>query len=453
MSAILLAEDEEVLRNELAEVLSDLGYKVITANDGAMALDELKKHDIQLVLTDLRMPKVDGLELMRKGRELAPEASFLVMTAFGSMETAIEALRAGATDYLLKPVALEDLTAKVGRLLETADLRAANKMLKRDLDRKLGSLEMIGQSPALEKIRQMIRKVAPARSPILIGGESGTGKELIARAIHALGAPKGEPFVPVNCAAIPEQLLESELFGHQKGAFTGAVAEAEGMFRSARKGTLFLDEIGELPMTLQAKLLRVLEDKMIHPVGSTKFIPFEARIVAATNRNLKIEIENKTFREDLYYRLAVVELFSAPLRERMEDIPLLVNFLLRRFNRELNRQYTGVDEKAMETLKRLPWKGNIRELQNTIERAMIVGEEPRLRESDFNVTGGGNLAASIQSNNLKEAMEQFERAHVRRVLNNSGGDKRNAAEQLGISLSSLYRHLGEKSQPDPPGAQ
>ncbi len=445
MSAVLLVEDEEDLRKELAEALTDLGYKVITAGDGISALDELRKQDVQIVLTDIRMPKMDGLELLRRGREIAPDAFFIVMTAFGSMDTAIDALRSGATDYLLKPVTIEDLASKVNRLVETAALQITNKMLRRDLDRKLGSLEMIGQSPALEKVRQLIRKVAPTRSPVLITGESGTGKELIARAIHALAAPKGEPFVPVNCAAIPEQLLESELFGHQKGSFTGAVGDTDGMFRSARKGTLFLDEIGEMPLSLQTKLLRVLEDKMIHPVGSTKFIPFEARVVAATNKNLKAEIEKKTFREDLYYRLAVMELYSPALRDRQEDIPLLVNHLLRKFNRELHRNYTGVNDAGMDLLQRSVWKGNIRELQNTIERAMIVGDEPLLRETDFTATGGEGTAAMLtQATDLKEAITHFERAHVQRVLNNCAGDKRKAAELLGISLSSLYRHLGEK---------
>jgi DNA-binding NtrC family response regulator len=448
VSAILIAEDEEILRNELSDALTDVGYKVIKAADGAAALDELKVQDFQIVLTDLRMPKMDGLELLRKGRESAPETFFLVMTAFGSLDTAIEALRAGATDYLIKPVAIEDLISKVNRLVETAELRASNRMLKRDLDRKLGSLEMIGQSAALEKIRQMIRKVAPTRSSVLIGGESGTGKELIARAIHALGAAKGEPFVPVNCAAIPEQLLESELFGHQKGAFTGAVADAEGMFRSARKGTLFLDEIGELPLTLQAKLLRVLEDKMIHPVGSAKFIPFEARVIAATNKNLKHEIEIKTFREDLYYRLAVVELYSPALRDRQEDIPLLINYLLRRFNRELNRQYTGLEEAAMDALKRSPWKGNIRELQNAIERGMIVGSEPLLKIADVSPSADvTSLAAATTV--LKDAVSRFEQAHVRRVLNACAGDKKKAAKDLGISLSSLYRYLDEDEKDAP----
>lgn len=443
MSTILIAEDEDLLRQEVSDALTDAGYRVLSAKDGVIALTELKNNSVQLVITDLRMPRTDGLELIRKGREISPESQFIIMTAFGSMETAIEALRAGATDYVLKPLALDELLVKVNRTMETLELRASNRMLKRDLDRKVGSLEMIGKSAAMEKIRELIRKLAPTRSSVLITGESGTGKELIARGLHALGATKNEPFVPINCAAIPEPLLESELFGHQKGAFTGAVNDSEGLFRSARKGTLFLDEIGELPVSLQAKLLRVLEEKMIHAVGSTKQVPFEARVVAATNRNLKEEIAKGNFREDLYFRLAVVELNSPPLRERTEDIELLVAYFMRRFNRELGRNYTGVDAAALTRLIGSSWKGNIRELQNTIERAMILGTEPLILGADLVPTSQSSSSFSSSSKELKEAVRLFEQAHIRHVLNLCKDDKRLAAKELGISLSSLYRYLGE----------
>jgi len=398
-------------------------------------------------------PKCDGLELIRRGRETSPETQFVMMTAFGSMETAVEALRAGATDYLLKPVAIEELLPKIGRIVENVELKSANRMLSRDLERKLGPLEMVGQSPALEKIRQLIKKVGPTRSTVLIAGESGTGKELIARAIHALGASKGEPFVPVNCAAIPETLLESELFGHQKGAFTGAVTETEGLFRAARKGTLFLDEIGELPMSLQAKLLRILEDKMIQPVGASKQIAFEARIVAATNLSLKQEIKNKKFREDLYFRLAVVELYAPALRERHDDIPMLVNHFIRRLNRDLKRSYTGVEKNALKMLVAAPWKGNIRELQNTIERAMIVGSEPLLQGADLIPTSQTDFGPTIDTIDLKSSVEAFEKAHIKHVIGMCNGDKRKAAKELGISLSSLYRRLGEKPHADVDGEE
>jgi DNA-binding NtrC family response regulator len=449
MSTILIAEDEELLRQELSDAISDEGYRVFTANDGVSALSLLKSQSIQLVITDLRMPRTNGLDLIRSGRESSPETQFIIMTAFGSMETAIEAIRAGAIDYVLKPLAMDELLAKVNRVMETVELRANNRMLKRDLDRKLGTLEMVGQSAALGKIRELIRKVGPTRSPVLITGESGTGKELIARAIHAMGLSKNEPFVPINCAAIPESLLESELFGHQKGAFTGAVSDSEGLFRSARKGTLFLDEIGELPVSLQAKLLRVLEDKMIHAVGSSKQVPFEARVVAATNRNLKEEISKSTFREDLYFRLAVLELHSPPLRERTADIPLLVAHFIQRFNRELSRSYTGVEDAAMQRMRSSSWKGNIRELQNTIERAMILGTEPLLLESDLVPASQSMTTFSSDSKELKEAVRLFEQAHIKHVLSLCNDDKKQAAKDLGISLSSLYRSLGDSAGGNP----
>lgn len=445
MSTILIAEDETIIRDELASVLTDQGYRVLTAPDGEAALAVLNSQSVQLMITDLRMPRMDGQELMRRAKTSSPETAFIVMTAFGSMETAIEALRAGAADYLIKPLAMEEVLSKAQRILQNIDLQIANRMLRRDLDRKVGPLEMIGASAPMARIRVLIQKVAPTRSYVLITGESGTGKELIARAIHSQGPARSEPFVAVNCAAIPENLMESELFGHQKGAFTGAVVDNEGLFKSARKGTLFLDEIGELPLALQAKLLRVLEEKMIHPVGSNRFIPFEARIVAATNRDLKVEVAEKRFREDLYFRLAIMEVHAPALRERSEDIPLLIQHFLKRINRDLFRHYTGVDDEAMECLKSAPWKGNIRELQNVMERAMIIGEEPNIKVSDISLTGNTAFPPAV-SRDLKEAVRQFELSHIGRVLKDTKGDKKAAAKVLGISLSSLYRQLGEPEE-------
>jgi len=445
MSTILIAEDETIIRDELASVLTDQGYRVLTATDGETALAVLNSQSVQLLITDLRMPRMDGQELMRHAKICSPETAFIVMTAFGSMETAIEALRAGAADYLIKPLAMEEVLSKAQRILQNIDLRIANRMLRRDLDRKVGPLEMIGASDPMARIRMLIQKVAPTRSNVLITGESGTGKELIARAIHSQGPARSEPFVAVNCAAIPENLMESELFGHQKGAFTGAVVDNEGLFKSARKGSLFLDEIGELPLSLQAKLLRVLEEKMIHPVGSNRFIPFEARIIAATNRNLKIEVAEKRFREDLYFRLAIMEIHAPALRERSEDIPLLIQHFLKRINRDLFRHYTGVDNEAMECLKSASWKGNIRELQNVMERAMIIGEEPNIKVSDISLTGNTAFPTAV-SRELKEAVRHFELSHIGSVLKETKGDKKAAAKVLGISLSSLYRHLGEPEE-------
>lgn len=444
MSTILVVEDEVVMREELSEVLTESGHRVLAAQDGEAALEQLKSNAVQLVISDLRLPKIDGLEVLRRAHEVDPGIPFIMMTAFGTVESAIQAMRMGAVDYLVKPLAFDEVLTKVNRIIENAELAVANKMLRRDLDRKLGSLEMVGTSPALDSIRALIQKVAPTRSAVLITGESGTGKELIARAIHALGSPRNEPFVPVNCAAIPEQLLESELFGHQRGSFTGAVSDTEGLFRSARKGTLFLDEIGELPLSLQAKLLRVLEDKRVQPVGSNKSIPFEARIVAATNRHLRAETDKNRFREDLYFRLAVLELHAPPLRDRRDDIPLLAAHFIQRFNRELNRTFTGIEAGAMNNLVSASWKGNIRELQNVIERAMIVGTEPLLQAQDLLPTGRPPIMPVAEMKDLKDAVAIFERDHIRRIIAERHGDKRAAARDLGISLSSLYRHLDLK---------
>ena len=445
MSTILVVEDEEILRQELAEMLGEKGHRILSAGNGVSALKLFNENSVQLVLSDLNLPQMDGLALLRACRVIAPEVPFVMMTAFGSVKNAVDAMREGAVDYLIKPLALNELLAKTGRLIEAADLRSENRNLRRELSLKLGSYEMVGASAAIAKIRELILKVAPARSPVLITGESGTGKELIARAIHASGVSKNEPFVPVNCAAIPEMLLESELFGHQKGAFTGAIADNEGLFRAARRGTLFLDEIGDMPLSLQAKLLRVLEDKMVHPVGSKKFIPFEGRILAATNRDLRADIQEKKFREDLFFRLSVIELHAPALRQRTEDIPVLAHFFLQRFNRDLNRTYDGFDGHALQLLTRFPWKGNIRELQNAIERAMILGAEPLLRAADFAPSGAPEFSPALQTRNLRDAIAVFEYNHVQRVLAESKQDKRKAAAELGISVSSLYRLLGGKS--------
>ena len=441
MSTILIAEDEEDLRRELAEMLEQQGYTVLRAADGLAALELLQKHSVQLVLSDIKMPKLTGTDLMQQTRANWPDTAFVIMTAFGSLDTAIAAIRNGASDYLIKPLVIEEVLSKVGRIIENGELRSSNKLLKRDLDRKIGSLNMIGKSPALEKIRTLLQKVAPSRSPILITGESGTGKELIARAIHTLSTPTSEPFVPINCAAIPEALLESELFGHQKGAFTGAISDSEGLFRAARKGTLFLDEIGELPMSMQAKLLRALEEKQVHPVGSTRNYPFDARVLSATNRDLRKEIKDGKFREDLYFRLAVVELHSPTLRERIDDLPILTQHLIEKFNAELNRRFEGLEPDALKLLVSMPWKGNIRELQNVIERAMLIGTEPLLKKVDLASQPTPEPCVEANISILKDAVANFERMHVSGAVKRNGGDKRKAAEDLGISLASIYRYL------------
>jgi DNA-binding NtrC family response regulator len=442
--AILVADDEPGVRESLAEVLRDTGYEVQTAADGTAALAALEGRDFGVIITDLRMPGADGLAVLKRAREISPQTLVLVMTAHGSVDTAVEALRTGATDYILKPVVFDDLLAKVERLLEYRQLVWQTQMLRREVEAPYDFEGMVGQSRVMRDVFDLINKVAPTHSTVLITGESGTGKEVVARAIHHFSPVAQRIFLPVNCAAIPENLLESQLFGHVRGAFTGAVASQEGLFSRAKGGTIFLDEIGDMPFGLQSKLLRAIEAKEVLPVGSTQTIIVDVRIVAASNRDLRQMVEEGKFREDLYYRLNVIRLELPPLRERREDIPSLVEYLVRRHNREMKRGYRGVDNATLKLLMSQPWKGNVRELDNVIEHAMILGngewitvpDLPRaLREQDEPLPAVGD--------ELREALRSYERIHIESVLRRTSHDKRKAAELLGLSLSSLYRKLNE----------
>ncbi len=446
--AILVADDEPGVRDSLAEVLRDAGYQVETAVDGTQALAALDAHDFAVIITDLRMPGADGLAVMRKARELSPQTVTLVMTAHGSVETAVEALRMGAADYILKPIIFDDVLAKVARLLEHRELTWQAQMLRREVEQHYDFEQMVGKNAAMQEVFELIRKVAPTNTTVLLTGESGTGKEVVARAIHRHSQAAGRLFLPINCAAIPESLLESQLFGHVRGAFTGAVTTQEGLFARARGGTIFLDEIGDLPIGLQSKLLRAIEAKEILPVGSTQPITVDVRLIAATNRDLKVMVDEGRFREDLYYRLAVVEIHLPPLRDRREDIPQLVEHLVRRHNREMKRAYKGVDNATLKVLMAQPWRGNVRELDNVIEHAMILGngewitvaDLPRsLRDSDPQVVPVGD--------DLRDALRAYERIHIETVLRRTSNDKRQAADRLGLSLSSLYRKMNELGIP------
>jgi two-component system response regulator PilR (NtrC family) len=442
--AILVADDEPGVRESLAEVLRDAGYDVRTAPDGPNALGALDEREFAVVLTDLRMPGADGLAVLRRAHETAPQTLVVVMTAHGSVETAVEALRNGAADYILKPVVFDELLAKVKRLLEYRHLAWETQMLRREVEGHHDFEGLVGQSRAMREILELIKKVAPTQSTVLVTGESGTGKEVVARAIHHQSQVANRIFLPVNCAAIPENLLESQLFGHVRGAFTGAVSSQEGLFSRAKSGTIFLDEIGDMPLGLQSKLLRAIEAKEILPVGSTQPVTIDVRVIAASNRDLLNMANEGRFREDLYYRLNVINIHLAPLRERREDIPGLVEFLVRRHNREMKRAYRGVDNATLKLLMSQPWKGNVRELDNVIEHAMILGDGewitvpdlPRaLRESDGTLPPVGD--------ELREALRAYERIHIETVLRRTSNDKRKAAELLGLSLSSLYRKLNE----------
>jgi DNA-binding NtrC family response regulator len=442
--AILVADDEPGVRESLAEILRDAGYEVQAAADGTAAFAALETRDFGLVITDIRMPGADGIAVLKRAREISPQTLVLVMTAHGSVETAVEALRAGATDYILKPVVFDELLAKVERMIELRQLMWQAQMLRREVEARYDFEGLVGQSRAMRDIFDLVRKVAPTQSTVLITGESGTGKEVVARAVHHFSQVAQRIFLPVNCAAIPENLLESQLFGHVRGAFTGAVTAQEGLFTRARGGTIFLDEIGDMPFGLQSKLLRAIETKEVLPVGSTQTIAVDVRIIAASNHDLHQMVDEGKFREDLYYRLNVVHIPLPPLRDRREDIPRLVEYLVRRHNREMKRACRGVDSATLKLLVSQPWKGNVRELDNVIEHALILGngewitvaDLPRpLRETDDALPAVGD--------ELREALRAYERIHIETVLRRAGHDKRKAAELLGLSLSSLYRKMNE----------
>jgi two-component system response regulator PilR (NtrC family) len=437
---ILVVEDQGSARESLAELLRAEGYEVYEAADGNVAKDLIAKHDLDLILTDLMMPGADGIEVLKIAREMSPQTLIVLMTAHASVETAVEAIRLGAQDYMLKPLIFDDVLRKVRHLMAHRKLAWENQLLRREIDGQFTPDRPLGRTPAMQEILVMIKKVAPTPATVLITGESGVGKEVIARTIHANSLAKDNVFLPVNCSAIPENLLESQLFGHVKGSFTGAVSSQEGLFQRARGGTIFLDEIGEMPLSLQPKLLRVLEEKTVLPVGSTTPVRVNVRIIAASNRDLQAEVENARFRDDLYYRLNVFEIHIPPLRKRLEDLPGLVEHLIQRHNLEMKMNYKGVDSATMRILMSLPWKGNIRELDNVLERAMILGDGDWIRPADLpgQQSDGGDFALE---DNLTKAVELYEKSHIERTLNKAGGDKSRAADMLGLSLSTLYRKI------------
>ena len=442
---ILVADDEASVRDGLSELLRDEGYDVSVAADGAEALEAIDSGSYDAVVADLRMPGADGLAVLRRAREVSPQTLVLLITAYGSVETVVEALRQGVHDYLLKPLILEDVLGKVRRLLDHRQLAWESQMLRRELNAPYDFDKMlVSRSPAMQEISELIAKVAPTNSTVLITGESGVGKEVVARAIHHASHVRGKLFLPVNCGAIPENLLESQLFGHAKGAFTGAVASHEGLFQRARGGTIFLDEIGDLPLNLQVKLLRAIEQKEVLQVGTSAPVKVDVRIIAASNQDLGRAVAAGRFREDLYYRLNVVGIRIPPLRERCEEIPHLVEFLIRRHNSEMNRDYKGVDNATMKILMSLPWKGNIRELDNVIEHAMILGDGEWITQRALprSVTRG-DVDRPLIGDTLREAIQAYEKRHIETVLKRSEHDKRVAAERLGLSLSSLYRKMDE----------
>jgi two-component system response regulator PilR (NtrC family) len=442
--AILVAEDEAAVRESLAEVLRDEGYEVTAVADGAAATAALGAQEFDLVLSDIRMPGVDGLAVLRHAREIAPQTLVLLMTAHATVETAVEAIRRGAQDYLLKPIIFEDVLHKIDHLLEHRQIAWENQLLRSQVDRQWDFENLVGRSAAMRDVMNLVRRVAPTPSTVLITGESGVGKEVVARAVHHFSEFRDRIFLPVNCGAIPENLLESQLFGHLRGSFTGAISNQEGLFQRARGGTIFLDEIADMPLNLQVKLLRAIEAKEILSVGASAPVKVEVRVIAATNHDLGKSVEAGRFRDDLYYRLNVVNIEIPPLRERREDIPALVEHFVSMHNRELKKNFKGADSATLKLLMSLPWKGNVRELDNVIEHSMILGEGDWITLHDLPraVRQEVDIPAPV-GDDLREALRAYEKAHIQAVLAKVDYDKKTAAQRLGMSLSSLYRKLEE----------
>ena len=443
---ILVVDDEPAIRAELEEALQEAGFATQGAGNGNSAAGLAQQQSFDLCLSDVRMPGSGGIDLLRRLTEASPETMVMLMTAHGDLDTAIEALRLGAVDYLLKPFRHEELIAKVQRLAEHRRLVLENRNLRRTVDAE-AKQSIVGAGASIRTVLETVDRVASLPTHVLITGESGTGKDLIARAVHERGSRAKAPFVPINCAAIPEPLLESELFGHVKGAFTGATEHKEGLLKTAGEGTIFLDELGDMPLSLQAKLLRAIESREIQPVGSTRRVQIQARIVAATHRDLRELARAGKFREDLFYRLAVVEIPVAPLRERREDIPLLANHFVAKYARELGRPVQGIARDALALLAGHDWRGNVRELSNAIERAVIFAAGEQITAVDLPEPVRAAVPRDpayqeAQQVNLREATAEFERAHIMRIIERCGGNKRKAAKLLGLGVTSLYRKLG-----------
>jgi len=442
---IVVVDDEAQMGELLTEVLADAGYVAESYTDPATALDAIIESPPALVITDFKMGELDGMTLLQRVRAVHANVPVILITAFGSIDLAIEATRKGAYHFITKPFRLKEVMLVVERALAHREIQHENERLRREVERRYQFSGIIGKSPAMQQLFNLIERVAGANSSVLVLGESGTGKELVAKAIHYNSARKKQPFVAINCSALPEGLLESELFGHVRGAFTGAHANKTGLFQEATRGTLFLDEIGDMPLGLQAKLLRALQEKQIRPVGGNREIRVTTRIVAATNKDLRHEVREGRFREDLFYRLSVIPVRLPALRDRIEDIPLLVTYFLKEMAREHGTGHKEVNAEAMKALMRYRWEGNVRELENIIERAHVlcgsqtigvadVAEELKMRQ----VGDGGQDPSTPPWDDLP-TLQELERRYIVRVLRITGANKEKAASILGIDRRTLYR--------------
>jgi len=445
MPTILIIEDEAKLRRLLELNLGDDGFKTLSAGDAETGLKLLASEPVHLVLTDLKLPGMSGIEFLHKAKEQDIALPIVVMTAFGSVETAVEAMKAGASDYVLKPFSLAEIRIVVRKELDHSRLQEENRSLREALGQKYSHPNIVARSPKMQEVLATVERVAPTNSTVLLGGESGVGKDLIARVIHEKSRRASGPFVKINSTAIPESLLESELFGYERGAFTGATSSKPGKFELADKGTLFLDEIGDVPPATQVKLLRVLQEREFERLGGTRTVKVDVRLLAATNRDLRAALEQGTFREDLYYRLNVVPIDIAPLRERKEDIPDLANLFLARFSKDSRREIQGIKPAAVQLLLGHYWPGNVRELQNVIERACALAPGPDLDASDIQLDSPRNRANAGGDRFLPEGMtlDQWEDEMIREALKRASGNKSQAARLLGLSRNALRYRLSK----------
>ena len=443
---ILIVDDDDIFRESLVSILTAKGFNSDQAKNGKEALELISEHHYDIVVSDLEMPEMDGLTLMEKAMSYAPQIFFIVITAYGTMESAITALRKGAYDFIIKPFKFEGLIIKLEKLMEHKMLQQENIRLRRDLHHHYDFSNIIGQSDAMKRIFAIISRVSDADSNIFISGKSGSGKELVAKAIHYHSKRKRHSFVSLNCAAIPENLIESELFGHKRGAFTGAHEDFPGMFRMAQNGTLFLDEVGEISLNFQMKLLRAIEQKEILPLGYSKPIKVNVRIVAATNKSLEEEIEKKNFREDLYYRLNVIHIPLPTLKERGGDILLLINHFISKFNKELGKNIKGMSSDAIKILQKTEWRGEVRELENVIERAMIFCDNDMIEMSSlppYLFKKRLNRDIIDSDNSLEDASKLFQKNYILNALERFNNHRGKTAKFLSISEPTLYRRLQE----------
>lgn len=447
---ILVVDDEESIREFLEIMLKKEGFEVSLAEDGAKAKDMIQKKSYDMVISDLQMPNMNGIELLKFVKDTASDTVFMMITAFGTTETAVEAMKMGAYDYITKPFKIDEVRMNINNALKSRNLEVENRSLKKELVKEYSFQNIIGNSAAMHSIYDLIKRVSQAPTNILVTGESGTGKEVVAKAIHYNGPLKDRPFVTINCGAIPENLMESEMFGHKKGSFTGAISDKSGLFEVADGGSLFLDEVGELPLTIQVKLLRAIQERVIRRVGATEDMKVDVRIIAATNRNLEEMVQKGGFRQDLFYRLNVINIKTPPLRDRKEDIPILAQHFLKKYNDKLSKNIGGISVEAMEVLKKYDYPGNVRELENMIERtvALEAGQTilPESLPPMVNTSNGRKMASSheIEVTNdgvdLDKVMGQIEKELLIKAIHTAGGVKKKAAKLLNITFRSMrYR--------------